>query len=188
MDEAKVRQIVGEMLSQQAFADAFTTNKTPNHSHNGIDSPSINQVDILPNNKFRTSLIVSGGTTVDTLSTGILNPTSIQLYGIASDGIGGRFSLAGRAEFGPGFETDGVSVFPIGTVPGPSLVVAEVCSYVFNRGSTTRVGAAGFLALGNDDSITQILKITITAWTSTSVTFESTVADGWTVTTFLLIS
>lgn len=178
---------MGEMLNQQAFADAFTTNRTPNHTHNGIDSPGINQVDILPNNKYRVGLNLSGGVTVDTLSTGILNPTSVRFFGIATDGSA-RLSLQGQAELGPGFDTDGVNIFPIGSIQGLSSAAVELASYVYNSGSTTRVGIAGTLAFGQNAVPEELVRITIQEYTNTSITFRSIVADGWTVTAALLIS
>ncbi len=154
------------------------------HTHNGIDSSRINLGNTTPNNKFVTGFVSSDGGSTETFSAGIINPTSIQLFGIALDGLGARALITGNAQLGQGFITDGSNI----TYPSESGVIQACCS-MYNSSTTTRVATASpYIGYVVDDTGTVKATITIDSFTNTSFTISAVLATNWTVSCNLIIT
>lgn len=83
MDDKRIRQIVKEELARSTTRKQFGMQDVPFHTHNGKDSPNVNQASIKPNIRSMGSITFSRTTRYYLDVT--FNPTAIQFYGVAVD-------------------------------------------------------------------------------------------------------
>lgn len=99
LSESQIRNIVRQEMATQQNGSRFGITPTSNHAHTGLDSPQINQNNILPGNSVEGSIMFAQAQT--TYKIGInFNPTSILVHGNAV-GPGGTFMIVGNAQLGP---------------------------------------------------------------------------------------
>lgn len=89
--ESTVRRIIQEELRRSQGGSRFGLNNIPNHIHNGIDAPKINQENIIPS--IRASGSITFARTAQYTLGITFNPTSVLFYGVAIDGSGYTFTL-----------------------------------------------------------------------------------------------
>lgn len=103
MTEPEIRQLIQQEMAKAAQAGRFNLQFIPRHTHNGIDSPQVNQNNINPGRTCR-GLITFASNTVYTLNPGF-NPTSLFVYGNATHKTGAtidiRAFIIGDARFAP---------------------------------------------------------------------------------------
>lgn len=186
MNEQEIQK-VSRKVAQQVYMEMqtqgqFSPIKIPLHTHNGVDNNKINLVNTIPNNKFVIGFTSSAGGGNATIEAGISNPTSIQLFGIALDGLGARASIVGNAQLGQGFITNGTYTYP------SESGVIQACSSIYNSAATTRVATAPYIGYVVDDLGIVKATITVISFTSTSITISSVLATNWTFTCNLIIT
>ncbi len=81
MDKQEMRSIAEQVFSEKLSQGQFSAFKIPNHVHNGIDSPRINQSNIQPNSKTSGNIDFLQNATYKIPVAS--NPTSVWFYGNA---------------------------------------------------------------------------------------------------------
>lgn len=184
MTEQDIRKIVRQEIATQKGSSSFTDLKLPNHSHNGLDSPRINLANAILNNKYQLSLSsdnssgASAALASATFSAGIINPSSIKFFGFAYTSVT-KVLVNGASELGTCFTANATNIIS-------SPIVVEASSYGF-LGSSSTVGSAPYLAYVESAS-TQVARLTVSAWTNFSITFEIYLEAGWSLAGQLLIT
>lgn len=101
-DEQKMRMIAQQVFQEMSNQDQFRVSSTPNHVHNGVDSPQLDPKTIL---NFQTlgsgpGEVVSENTIVTaTFSTSIDGPLTVYPVPIVHSGVAGGFN-GGKAPEG----------------------------------------------------------------------------------------
>lgn len=182
-NDNNIQQAIAMNLKQQASAGQFSSMQVANHSHNGTDSPRINLANAVANSKYRVAFLgdnSSGSSAIlghDTFSAGIINPSSIKFFGVAYTAITSVL-VNGAAELGNCFNANANNV-----VENP--ITVEACSYGF-LGSSVTAGVAPYLAYVYSGS--EVVKLIVSAWTNSSITFEVYLEAGWSLEGQLLIT
>lgn len=98
-NESYIRSIVRQEIQTQSNGARFGLNPQSTHEHTGIDSPKINQNNILPGNSVEGSIRFAQ-TTIYKIGVNF-NPTSVFVHGNITGDLGEKFITTGVAEFGP---------------------------------------------------------------------------------------
>lgn len=172
----------------------FDLSKIPSHVHNGTDTNKINQKDIIPSQKFTAFLVTTltgAGTEIDTINN-IPNFTRIDFNGFAANNAGGgaatkRAIITGLAVTGNcvAYYSNGTST---GTSPVP-IIMASNALYVDSTDLTkAQVSAANIYLCYAVDNTGAVIVSTTVSFTSSTITFTTTVASGWKLQGSLVIS
>jgi hypothetical protein len=182
MTKEEVQQIVREMQQEQSYSDMHV----PNHSHNGLDSLRINEVNTISNNKLFTTIVGTGDGNPDaiTISQGLSNPKRVDVTAIITNGVT-RTVTTGSAELGHAYivSTDGS---PLDLTNNPTNI-AQLYSSVTNSGIVH--AGRDFVSVGYTAADAAIIYFQVSSFTENSVTFSSPLLPvGWTITAFIMIS
>lgn len=176
------------MLAEKSANDAFAAFQVPNHTHNGLDSPRVNDVDVISNNKLFTTIIATndGTPNVLTISQGLSNPKRVDVTSIITNGST-RTVTTGSAELGLAYIVL-PNGSPLDSTNNPTSI-AQLYSSVTNTGTSLVHAGRDFVAVGFNSSDAEVVKLQVSAFTETSVTFSAPLLEtGWTITAFITIS
>ncbi len=142
----EMENIAQQVFNRNTSRSQFSPSSTTLHTHNGIDSPQINQEDVLPNTRLSGSITFSQSTIYQI---GVnFNPTSIWFYGEAVNNDGSsptiRAHCIGNAQLGPSFYLQPSSTTSV-VVGGPTQNIIQSSSMLLIDSSTT---SALFSGLG----------------------------------------
>ncbi len=200
MDEQQIKEIAQKVYDENQKKGQFGVFKVPNHVHNGVDSPLINQDNII-SGTYSSVGLTSTTSEIFTVET-FPSVNEITLHGVASNGSGKKASLSGFAAIGNCFQYGAVS----GSV---SLVQLNVGSYsdvvqssssiyidtsdlaktrVNASGNTLATGTPSYIVYVADDTATIVASLQILRWSDTSITFQSVLGASWYIACYLTMS
>lgn len=203
MDEDKIKQIAQQVYQENQAKNQNTTFKVPKHIHNGVDSPAVNQDNIVAGT-YSMCGITETSSEIFTIET-FPNVNNISLYGIAADALGRKATISGEAFIGNCFaygDQGGGSVTYIKLTGGQySNIIQTAISAYFDTTTTTfdtthvRVNASGSIGTGiNDyliyvkDAVNVVASMKIVSWTDNTITFQTVLTSPWYVTYLLAMS
>lgn len=172
-------------MARQNNANRFNVNSIPFHTHNGVDSPAINQSNIQPGIRASGSITFAQSTDYHLGLT--FNPTSILFYGAAIYNPGGitiRAQCIGNAQLGPSFyfqPNDSTSVVPgqnlQNIIQSSSMMLVDstnpdvpVVRVIVDEGHLVDVEYSGIMA-----------RATVVAFDSNGVTIRVHVEPDWSI-------
>jgi len=151
--------IANEVFDKRSKELEFSSFEIPKHTHNGKDSPRINQVDIEPGYGASGSMTfaTSGRRYKIKLPSA---PTHVYFYGVTTNGEGGnRILNIGTAFLGKSFYLQPDDVETV--IPGPYFNVTQCCTSANILGLTGVRVHDGHLVRSQSDSKTIVAELTI---------------------------
>lgn len=101
MNEQQIKQLIQQEIHKNQQAQRFNLNSIPRHTHNGVDSPPVNQGDIKPGLRAEGSITFARQTVY---KIGVnFNPTALWVHGNVTGPLGEKFMIVGNAQIGPSF-------------------------------------------------------------------------------------
>ena len=195
MEKEEIKQIAKQVFSEMMASSQYKTADTTFHTHNGIDSPRINQENVVNNNKYVAIAVASSGlVTFNSIS----NPSALLFYGFAANNAGGgaatlKAMCTGNAQLGVCYSANNSSATTTVTInpSSQSSFIQTSCAIYIDTTSlaNTRVAASG---TGSDpltdrfiyvtDGSTVVAEATVVMWDSQSITVNFTLAATWQIT------
>lgn len=183
--EQQIRQIVQSELSQSKANSQFTVSKVPNHTHNGIDSPRVNEKSLSNGIKYVEfeTFTTSGFVTIK----GISNFKELRFLGgaaLVASPITKKAIINGFALFGTCYTATSSGA------PQKSNVIQTSNSLYIDTSSLTNsiVNIDTEVFAYVNDSTNDVAIMSVTSWDHQSITFQVTLATGWEIVGTLLIS
>ncbi len=190
-NEQKIRQIAQQVVFESNNSSQFNVTPIPFHTHNGSDSPKVNAVNLIYNDKLLTGIVGENETTRFTINLGIANPTSIQAFGITRNNLAGaaikKSSYNGNAQLGNCFQQNAVNVPPNGQN------VVQTCSNIFFDNTSgawvpSCQVALNYLAIADINNPSTTAYLQVISYDNTSITFLAFAATDWRLTVNLIIT
>lgn len=126
MNDSQIRQLIQQEVHKLQQANKFNAQPIPRHTHNGSDSPPVNQSDIVPGLSIEGSITFAQQTTYKIGIT--FNPSVVLIHGNVIGPSGERFIITGNARIGNSFylqPSNSVSV----VTGGPQQTVIQSNTY-----------------------------------------------------------
>lgn len=130
----EARDIAAETFEQKAKELRWSSFDIPKHTHNGKDSPSISQADVIPGRSAIGSLTMENNQRYKLGLT--FNPTQLLLFGVAVGPNGERVQIASSARFGTSYYFQPESTSSV-TQGGPEYNVVQGGSWLWTDNGTT---------------------------------------------------
>lgn len=182
------RDVAKKVYKEESDKSKYKVPQVPYHTHNGSDSPSIREWDVIKNIRSNTQLISITSETIR--FTNIPNMSTLMSFGFAANNAGGggateRATITGEADFGKCyiFTGSGSSISLTTNVSGIPYI--QSCNFVYVAGSSQRVGIAPYLAYATDGS-SVLVQAEITNYTPNFIEIQITLATGWQLQTNLI--
>lgn len=206
MDEQQLRDLVKEEIVKYTYESQYNTSPVSAHTHNGTDSQRIYEKDLIKTNKYSlgfisTDALTPGGETFTlSFSPGVSHMT---FNGFAANNASGaaatlRGTLSGVVHFGNSFgpsaavTASGVAftTMSLSTSLGVTFVQASSAMYIDSTTlANSRVSASSdSFAYVVDNSAAVMAKATVTTYTNSSVTIQTTLASNWKITGYITFS
>lgn len=183
--EQQIRQIVQSELNQSKTTGQFTVTKIPNHTHNGIDSPRVNEKNLSLGVKYLKDFLIT--TSGPFIVKGISNFKSFQFIGVVFGGGTQEGIVNGSAMFGTCYEEK----IATGTTQTKKTFVQACNSILIDTSSiantTTTVSAVYFVDVFNSSNV-EVATAQVTNWDSQSITIDVNLVASWEIAGVLLIS
>jgi len=201
-DENQIKKVANGVFSANQNRGSMTSFKNSNHTHNGSDSPRINQDDVEPGS------IMSLGFTTSTseIFTIEIFPGINQfiLNGISANGLGQKASLTGSAAIGNtyrfGNSASSTSYVKAnggqygGIIQNSSSVYIDTTDLTKARVNATgntgdaSTGGTAYIVWVQDAVPAVVASLSVIDWTNTTIKFQSVLATNWYITAFLNLS
>lgn len=181
-------------MSRDTNKSRFQLNSIPYHVHNGIDSPKINEDNVVLTKKLLGFLILDSSETF-TLA-GVENVSRISFHGFAANNADGspatlRALITGEVVFGKCYQPIGAGETISVSTFGNSLPFMQGCNYVYldsTDATNTRVGVAqtsveledvGNLAYASGTTPEVLASLSLVSYDGANLRFNSTLASNW---------
>lgn len=185
--EKIAKQVVNDTLNEQIYGSF----QVQQHTHNGLDSPQLDEDNVLPTTKLYTQVTdtnTSGGTIVEShYLLNISNPRRIAFFGRADNLPSGANtksgSITGEAVFGRCYGMTGAGSNPVidTSIPGISFVQSCTFSFIDLSGMSPviNMGIDGAMGALRDGSSAYVFKIELISYTDRLLIFQITLANNW---------
>lgn len=139
MDEQVIRRIVREEIAKTSSSKRFDVQNIPYHTHNGIDSPRVNESSLVQSTSVSGSITFEQTTQYTLQLNANFTPSNILAYGIVVDSASSptvRCISVGSANAGPAFYFQpGGSTFVV--TGGPQQDIIQSSTYFAHIGGTS---------------------------------------------------
>jgi hypothetical protein len=193
--DQKIQQGIQDYMVKKQY----DYSKIPSHEHNGVDTVKISQENVIPNNGYGALLVSVTSETF--IITGMPDISSITVYGIAALGTYGaggytkKASFAGEARVAP---TYGL----VGNLPGfASNVLApdtsshspfvQMCTTTYlddSSAANSFVIATGQALAYAWNGTSDVAKASIISIKNSQITIQVTLAAGWFIEYYIVVS
>lgn len=197
MDEKQVRRIVQQEIQKSSKGSQFGVQNVPFHLHNGVDSPSLKEGNIMPSVSASGSVTFASVAVYTLYINAAFTPRSVFCTGNVIGNTTEKYAFTGTAQLGPSFYLQpqdsrtvivGGSQYPFTDPNNPSYgtnIPMQSCSYY---GSESNAGARHTL-VGNFHIIdiqypsgTSHARATIIDFSKTAITLAvETLDTGWSI-------
>lgn len=168
--------------------------QVPVHTHNGIDSSRVSQVDLIQNIKYASLLTIDSSTTF--IVRNIPNISRLSFSGFAANNAGGgaateRAIINGETYFGKCYNLSGTGVSGVITtnVTGTPIVQGSNYMYVDSTSlANNRVGATNLYFVYAGNTAAGVVQLTVDSYRNDSLTLTSVLAAGWQITGFITLT
>lgn len=184
MVQQEIRTMFPDLFKKQTQSQ-YNINKIPTHTHNGLDSVRIKQIDMLQNVKYNAFFIEN---TVETFQfINIPSLSRIDFLGFAANNADGspatkRAVCNGLGNFGTclRFSGSGSTISLQTSGPGTPFVQSANFMYTDSTDLTkARVGATNEFFVYVTDGTTEVATIKILSYQNNSITMEVNLDTNW---------
>lgn len=170
--QALVKKEIADAIAKYADDQKYAVTQVPVHTHNGIDSSIISEVNLDQNIKITTQ-IISTQSEVNILNN-IPSISQIQINGIAYNDAGTKkASVTGSAQFGDCYNFDGTNYLSQASVSVSNAIYIDTTDLTK---TTVTAGTDIFDVL--DNTGTNVAKIVVT-YTGSQLFFTVTLDSVW---------
>lgn len=194
MDENKVRQLIREEMSRSNSGNRFAVNNIPFHTHNGVDSPKIQEDSLIQSVSVSGNITFSASDEYTIYLNSSFTPSSILAYGNIVGATAERYMSIGSASLVPSFYLQPDSTRTVVT-GGPQYPFVDP-----NLATPTTVPLQSSVYLGAESAVTGntmhtlsseghivnvfyggtiLARATVTEFTRSFIKFQTTIASGW---------
>lgn len=186
MNEQQIKALIQQEIHKNQQIGKFGMYAVSRHVHNGIDSPSINQDNIIPGNSTAGNISFDQVTTYN-IGTNF-NPSNVLLHGNVTGSSVQKFFTIGNAKFGPSSYLQPVSTTSVAP-GGTSGNIVQCSSYFGTDNGNVHLLASEEHVVDIFYSGTLFARATITGYSNKGIILVvDTLASGWEINLSWLIS
>lgn len=141
MTPEEIKQLVRQEIQSANSALRFQLTGIPRHVHNGVDSPNVNQQDIVPNTRASGNITFAQSTQYRLGIT--FNPTSVLFYGNATRRNRVFTVTAANATVGDTYTNNGATFTVLATITGTTTLTTVSSGTPAASGTLTKATGSG---------------------------------------------
>lgn len=184
MNEEQIRKIVREEMNKQKYQSGVSSVNP--HRHDGVDNLRIPEKNIIPSVKANGTITMSQSATY-TLSLGNIGgtPNSVTFYGGALNvGDGRHAMIVGSAQFGANQQFQPVDSTSVIIGPIIENIIQGSAAFIMTNGvsaSSIIKNSQGHIIFAADASNNNYATATVVGYDNSSITIETRLASGWSI-------